>query len=95
MGYRIEYDKLGKLPQPARKHRKGVFAVILVLLLVCGAIAVKSAGLDWVKEFLIPGDPEITAAALDTLVEDLRSGEGLAEAVRAFCQEIIDNAQSQ
>lgn len=41
---------------------------------------------------LLPGDPEITAAALDELRQDLYDGQPIQEALTAFCREIIDGA---
>ena len=95
MGYRIEYEKMGRIPQQNKKKWTGVFVAVLVMLLVIGAIAVKSVGLEWVQEVLIPGDPDVTAAAMEGMVENLRSGVGIAEAFKAFCQEIIQNAASE
>ncbi len=92
MGYRIEYEKIGKISQRTEKRWTGVLMGTLVIVLVLGAIAVKTVGLEWVQEVLLPGDPDVTAAALEGMVEDLRSGEGIAEAFKAFCQEIIKNA---
>jgi hypothetical protein len=45
-----------------------------------------------VQEVLLPGDPAVTAAALENMTEGLRSGESLLDAVTAFCREIIANA---
>ena len=92
MGYRIEYEKIGKIPVRKDKNRIGIILGALVVLLVLGAIAVKTIGLEWVQEVLLPGDPDITAAALEGMVEDLRSGSGIVEAFKAFCEEIIQNA---
>ena len=95
MGYRIEYEKIGNFPQQSGKRRTGIIVGILVILLVVCAIAVKTVGLEWVQEVLLPGDPDITAAALEGMVDDLRSGEGLIEAFKTFCHEIIENAATE
>ena len=95
MGYRVEYKSFGeekKLPK-VRKYKKAVMAAVLVLTLTGGALAVKLTGLPWVQKYLLPGDPEVTAAALEQMVEDLRSGYSFTDAVTAFCREIMDNAQ--
>ena len=92
MGYRIEYESIGKIPRQQRKKRTGIIAGAIVILLVLCAITVKTVGLEWVQEVLLPGDPAITALALENMVEDLRSGEGFVDAIKTFCQEIIQNA---
>lgn len=43
----------------------------------------------WVRDLLLPGDEDITAAALEGMVSDLRSGEPLGDAVETFCKEIL------
>ena len=92
MAYRIDYNIIGKFPMNKKKNWTGVIAGILVVALIIGAITVKMAGLPWVREVLIPGDPVITAAALDGMVEDLRNGDSIIEAITAFCREIMKHA---
>lgn len=95
MGYRVEYKSFGeekKRPKP-RKYKQAVMAAALVLALTGSALTVKATGLSWVQKYLLPGDPEVTAAALEQMVDDLRSGRGIGEAVTAFCREIIENAK--
>jgi hypothetical protein len=65
----------------------------LLQALTGGALTVKATGLPWVQKYLLPGDPEVTAAALEQMVDDLRAGHGLGAAVTAFCREIVENAK--
>lgn len=95
MAYRIDYGSEGvqrktlrrKLSMPVMK------AAFFVLALVAGAVTIKVVGLTWVRDVLLPGDPEVTATALENMTDGLRSGESLLDAVTAFCREIIANAQ--
>ena len=93
MGYQIRYDAIGIQNRKGRDKLRGWIASICVLLLIAGAITVKTVGLTWVQEVLLPGDPDVTAAALEGMVEDLRQGDSLGQAIRAFCEEIIANGQ--
>ena len=93
MGYRIEYDGIGIQKRRGEIKWRGWITLVCVLLLVVGAITVKTVGLQWVQEVLLPGDPDVTAAALEGLVDDLRQGDALGQAIRAFCEEIIANGQ--
>ena len=43
----------------------------------------------WLRDLILPGDEDVTAAALEGIVSDLRSGEPLGEAVDTFCKEIL------
>lgn len=95
MSYRVEYASFGKKYPTKRKSssKKGMIAAVLVLVLVFGAISVRLNALPWIKEYLLPGDPEVTAMALEGLVEDLKEGNSLGQAVTAFCKEIMDHGQ--
>ena len=96
MSYKIKYRSFGeekRMPKDTGR-RKAVAAAVLVLALVFGAMSVKLKGLFWVREYLLPGDPAVTAAALDGMAEDLRNGESLKDAIVAFCREIMAHGQS-
>ena len=96
MSYRIAYKSFGEEKRkPVSKKRKSAIAAgILVAVLVAGAISVKQTGLKWVQTFLLPGDPTVTAAALEAFAQDLKDGESIRDAVTAFCQEIMEHATS-
>ena len=95
MPYRIDYLSGGTRRRPlhTKLPRTAVKTAIIILALIAGALTVKIIGLPWVQEVLLPGDPAVTAAALENMTDGLRSGDSLVEAVTAFCREIIDNAQ--
>lgn len=87
MAYRIVY---GPEPKPKRKGIKKWIAPLCGAVLA--ALLLTGAG-EPVKEWLLPGDPEVTATALEGLVQGIREGEDLGDAVEAFCREIVENAQ--
>ena len=93
MGYRITYESVGKKRKSLGPGHKRTLTGVLVLVLVLGAMGIKSSGLDFVKNYLLPGDPAVTAAALEEMAEDLRQGESIVSAFRAFCEEIIENGK--
>lgn len=88
MAYRIVY---GPEPKPKREGSKRWIALLCVAVLLIGLFLTGAD--ESVKRWLLPGDPEETAAALDNLVQGIREGENLGEAVGAFCREIVENAQ--
>ena len=93
MAYSIRYVSFGeekKQPKNQKWHKKWI-AASLILLLVVGAMAVKLGGLPWITDYLLPGDPAVTAAALEDMVTDLKEGDNLYDAVRSFCREIMDH----
>ena len=96
MAYNIRYvsfDEEKKQPKDT-KLRNRIAACLLVVVLLIGAMTVKHRGLRWVTEYLVPGDPAVTAAALEGMVMDLREGENLYDAVTAFCREIMEHAHT-
>lgn len=87
MGYRIVYGKQEKKIIPFK--RIGVIAAVIAV----SAMLLWPASRSAVAEILLPGDAEITAKALQTMAEELGEGQGIGEAVTAFCQEIIAGGQ--
>ena len=74
-----------------------ISATLSVLLVLSIMIACSAAGFYAVQNLevqdLLPGDPAITGAALDHMMESWRSGVPVTEAFTEFCQEIVDHAQ--
>ena len=96
MGYRIDYGQLSerKYPQASRSRRLAglISAALGVFLLLTGLFWPQ--GRELLKEFLIPGDSTVTAAAFSQLLTDLRTGMDSGDAVAAFCREILENGQA-
>lgn len=92
MGYKIHYG-----PRILAEKKKGrwkiAVAVALGLAIILVAWDILTSGYP-MGIWLLPGDGEVTAMALDTMVESIRDGEPLGEAITIFCKEIIDHAQT-
>ena len=90
MSYKVHYGTSrhdGRTREAA--VRKWIPLILLIALLTGGFLLTRQGvSFDW----LLPGDPGVTAAALENLRENLAAGEPLGEAVTAFCREIIDGA---
>ncbi len=91
MSYNITYDPQQKKRYPAkRKPSKGPYRAAVLLLLAALALLLANPRLSKpLRNFLLPGDPQVTKTAIDSMAEDLRTGESLGDAVTAFCREII------
>ena len=89
MGYRIKYDSARERKFLPIRRKKAPKWVIIGLILV----AFLSIFGNRAKDLLLPGDPEVTGAALSTLSEDLKDGKSFADAIHTFCTTIIDNAE--
>lgn len=91
VGYLIQYDPDMNHKYPpfshvrAKKAWRYVLGTVSVAVLLVLSLKFRDSILLW----LLPGDPPVTAAALQDLIADFRSGTPAAEAVTTFCQEII------
>ena len=97
MGYSIQYDrgKSWKYPMRPSKNVKThrIIPIVLVLVFLAGFISM--GGLDVLKDWILPGDADVTEAALSGLINDIRAGESVKDAVTVFCLGILENAQVQ
>jgi hypothetical protein len=87
MGYRIVYGKQEKKIISLRKVGLAVAAIVMSAMLLW------PSSRNVIQEVILPGDADVTAAALQHLVAGLGDGQNLGEAVTAFCQEIIASDQ--
>lgn len=86
MAYRISYQSIGKTSKFRSQIPWRKLCILCAALLCIGALLV---GRNAVMRWMLPGDPEVTGRALQTMIESLQSGTGLADAWTAFCKEII------
>ena len=89
MHYRIVYGKKKQRLSQLTKRQK-VFAIAFISCLSL-AVFLFAGG----AKLLLPGDPEFSSVALENMVQAIQNGETLADAVTAFCEEILANAQIQ
>lgn len=94
MGYRVEYQPVKKV-RGVEKRTSRVPALtalffLLFLLLVNGFWP---QGAEILREILIPGDPTVTVAALETFTQELQTGEELSIAFEDFCRTILEGAE--
>ena len=95
MGYRIHYgENVIKEYIPESKNRSNI-KLLWVLIVCCAFIFAFSRNKDTIINYLLPGNKEVTRAAISTFADDLRHGESLSDAAVAFCREIIENANIQ
>lgn len=88
MSYTIRYNsELNKKYPNKRKHKQLNLKYIIILIFVCISAYV-SAQKGWLK-YLLPGNPDVTSAALSQLIEGIGEGRPVQEAVYGFCEDII------
>ena len=91
MSYSIRYETKKHPWQKRCDHRKTItrFVCFCVILLMIGYFGIGR------MHNLLPGDPNVTAIALENLTESISSGDSLKDAIVAFCQEILDHGVSE
>lgn len=94
MGYRVEYGPVKKVRGLERRVSR-VSALIAVCLLLFFLLvgSIWPEGAQTLQRLIFPGDPVVTAAALEDLTENLRSGEALSDCMSAFCIQILEGAK--
>lgn len=91
MAYKIQYspEDNHRYPQ-AKVHMQmhwGRWAMLVLLIVVVLGIRIYGA-----PDFLIPGDPQVTKEAATMMIEELRKGESLYDAMTVFCRQVLDAA---
>lgn len=94
VAYQIRYGPVkGKAPADGRKKAgRRLLAALCAAALLIGLPFSGIGKTIW--NWLLPGDAAVTGAALNTMVEEIRAGESVSDAVTAFCREIIENAKT-
>lgn len=87
MGYRIVYDARGGKYE-VRVHRPWHFWIVCSISLLLIYVFWED-GAAYIREAMIPGDNQVTLAALRNLSEQLRQGENIRTAVEVFCRDVI------
>ena len=89
MSYSIAYDpqENARYPQKLKIQRKLPVQWILsaTLLLVAGYIILRGNVLD----YILPGDPEVTVTAFSQMVEQVKTGETIREALTSFVEQVV------
>lgn len=95
MGYRIEYGELTPAPRRTSPGSRR-FALLLTAFFLTFLILTQlfwPAGAEKIRQFCLPGDADVTARAASALIEDLKGGMAVSDAVTAFCEEILDSGK--
>ena len=89
MAYKITYGPAGPVyAQKGRLIRKLLMKLVVAVLIL--GLRFTDIG-EHIRSWLIPGDPAVTVAAWEGFTQDIVAGEGLADAVDAFCRSIVEN----
>ena len=90
MGYEIRYAA-GPDSVRKRSETSWILPLISVFFSIFCVITASFFPDQWdvAKNYLIPGDPDVTIAACKVFGEQITAGEPLDDAVVTFCREIL------
>ena len=88
MGYRIVY---GEEPRSRRKSRLGLWTAAFLLIFVMAVRLAWPAGAEQLRAVLEPKGE--TVVAFSEMVANVGAGQGMGEAVTAFCRSVVTSAQ--
>ena len=93
MGYRILYGSVKKARDLEKRvcRSAAMMGCLLVLFLLVISI-LWPEGSTMLRNLLYPGDPAVTASAIQVLMDDLSAGFGIYDAVSHFCIQILEGA---
>jgi len=91
MSYSVSYNPELKKRYPAVCHKKKPNYTVLLLILCAATVGILLTN-NGILRYLLPGDPNVTAAAFSALVDSVASGVSVKESLYTFCEEILLNA---
>ena len=92
MSYKIVYGP--EITAQQQRTTDTRFRTMVAGFLLLFALTVKvlwPEGTQVLREMLIPTDLNATEQAFQSMMEDLRMGEDLGDAITVFCRQIIEN----
>lgn len=90
MAYQMRYEEQHGIRVPSVKKKSfSIKRLILICVITACVIALM---IPSVRDYLIPGDAQVTKAAAGHMVKQIQKGEGVVEAFAEFCQQIIQNS---
>ena len=89
MSYSVEYNP--ELHKYYPKKNRNTHTKAVRVLFVCAAIAVSIYFLNTanVLQMFLPGDRKVTAAAASDMVQRVRTGESVTDAVFCFFRDVV------
>ena len=99
MGYQISYGQAGvkkrkkwNIPKPRIEKQKMMAALCVILSMLLVAVCVIPQFRTYLRDLILPGDPSVTAAALEEMVDAIGEGQSVQAALTEFCRDILRGA---
>ncbi len=89
MSYSVEYNPELRKTYPMKKRRIQDLPIKPILLVIGVFTFFYAAHMLGILRWLTPGDPAVTTGAFSSMVEDVRSGQSVSDAVVSFCKRVV------
>lgn len=91
MAYKIQYSPEAARRYPSKESRSQIKPGrwIIMILVLAAFIWVRANG---VPDFFIPGDPAVTRSAAAMMMDEIRAGVSVDDAITTFCKAILHGA---
>lgn len=93
MSYTVEYNPELRKSYPMKSKKNGKIPlkpVVAALGIIVSLYVLNTLG---VLRLLLPGDPAVTTGAFSSMVEDVRDGQRVSDAIFSFFQYVIKGGQ--
>ena len=88
MGYRIDYQSVGKAKKQKKRHHPALMlAFCLVTILLLNTFLKDQRAL--LLKIIFPGDAAVTVASLENMLTQLKAGAPFQDALLVFCRQVI------
>ena len=94
MGYTVEYNPELRKNYPVKKEKLSTFSAKPIIITVCVLVALFAAHKLGFLQWLIPGDPAVTTGAFSKMVDDVKAGQTVSDALFSFFRNVIGGAAS-
>ena len=88
MGYRIDYQSVGKEKKQKKRHHPALMlAFCLLTILLLNTVLKDQRAL--LLKIIFPGDAAVTVASLENMLTQLKAGAPFQDALLVFCRQVI------
>lgn len=94
MGYSVEYNPELRKTYPMKKEKLPSIPVKPIMITAAVLVGLFAGHKLGVLQLLIPGDSAVTTGAFSTMVDDVKAGQTVSDAVFSFFRNVITGGAS-
>lgn len=93
MSYQIIYQPENlHITKKNKKQHNFWPMVCVIIVLIFGFLHFSGWG-DVLRQYMTPGDPDVTAAAFQNMTDSLQQGQTVSDAISVFCETVLQGAK--